>query len=78
MAKQTKGAAGKNTGAEKPKNDNPAADNQQASAKDNVFAAHPKLDVYYKTSDGAAFFTPNAAENHAKTLENKKVTKVTK
>jgi hypothetical protein len=38
-----------------------------------IFDAHPKLDCYFKTSDGSCFYTENAAETHAKTLENKNV-----
>ena len=48
------------------------------AAKDTVFAANPNLDVYYKTSDGVAFFTKNTAEQHAVGLKDKTVKKVTK
>ena len=48
------------------------------AAKDAVFAAHPNLDVYYKTSDNAAFFTKNSAEVHAAGLKDKTVKKVTR
>lgn len=44
----------------------------------DIFSNNPTLDLYYKTSDGNAFFTKNAAHNHAKTLEDKSVKKVTK
>lgn len=40
---------------------------------EKVFQEHPALKECYKTSDGQCFFTKNAAENHAKTLEVKKV-----
>lgn len=45
-------------------------------SKDKIFKANPHLDMYYKTSDSTAFFTLNAAQNHARTLENKTVKKV--
>jgi hypothetical protein len=66
--------ADKPAGAAKGK---PAA---QAKGKpvDPVFAANPKLDLYYLASDGAAFYTKNAAENYAATLENKTVKTVAK
>ncbi len=38
-----------------------------------IFKANPELDLCYQTSDGEAFFTPNAAENHAKSLKKKEV-----
>lgn len=44
-------------------------------AKD-IFEQNKSLDVAYKTSDGVFFYTENNAQNHAKTLKNKKVTKV--
>ncbi|PIF44918.1 hypothetical protein CLU96_1917 [Chryseobacterium sp. 52] len=45
---------------------------------DNIFSNNPKADLYYKTSDGSAFFSKNAARNHANTLTDKDVEKVTK
>ncbi|MPS74008.1 MAG: hypothetical protein E2590_12810 [Chryseobacterium sp.] len=47
-------------------------------ATDKIFQENPKLDVYYKTSDGTAFFTMNAAKAHGNTLKNKVVEKVTR
>lgn len=44
----------------------------------HIFETNPNLDVIYTTSDGVNFFTPNNAENYAKTLKNKKVDKVTR
>jgi len=44
----------------------------------DIFSNNPNLDLYYKTSDDTAFFTRNSAENHAKTLEDKFVKKVTR
>lgn len=41
--------------------------------KDKVFESHPNLKVYYKTSDGAAFYNENLAQLHAKTLSDKTV-----
>lgn len=46
-------------------------------AKD-IFKENKSLDVAYKTSDGVHFYTKNNAENHAKTLKNKRVEKVTR
>lgn len=43
---------------------------------EQVFKDNPKLDVAYKTSDGKYFFLENDAQNHASTLEDKKVEKV--
>lgn len=40
----------------------------------NVFKEHPNLKECYQTSDGQCFYTPNAAENHAKTLTDKNIT----
>jgi hypothetical protein len=45
---------------------------------DHVFATNPRLDVYYKTSDGVAFYTRNAAENHAAGLKDKTVKTITR
>ena len=39
----------------------------------DIFNNYPTLQVYYKTTDGQAFFQESDAKNHAKTLENKKV-----
>jgi hypothetical protein len=55
-----------------------AREAEEKAAKDEVFAANPQLDVYYKTSDGTAFFTLNSAELHAAGLDNKTVKKVMK
>lgn len=41
--------------------------------KNPVFEANPSLDCYFETTDGSCFFTENAAETHAKTLNDKKV-----
>lgn len=43
---------------------------------DKVFENHPNLKVYYKTSDGTAFYTESDAKLHAKSLENKNVVSV--
>lgn len=45
---------------------------------DNIFENNPKVDLYYKTSDDNAFFSKNAAQNHASTLSDKDVKKVTR
>ena len=44
--------------------------------KNPVFEANPRLDCYFETADGGAFFTENAANNHAKSLKDKTVTAV--
>lgn len=44
--------------------------------KDPVFNANPKLEQYFKTADGNAFFTEHDAKNHATSLKSKKVEKV--
>ncbi|WP_233860997.1 hypothetical protein [Tenacibaculum piscium] len=44
----------------------------------NIFKINKSLDVAYKTSDGTFFYTENNAKNHAKTLKNKKVIKLTR
>ncbi len=41
-----------------------------------IFETHPNLDVLYRTADGIVFLTENNAENHAKSLEDKRVKKV--
>jgi membrane protein involved in colicin uptake len=51
---------------------------EKAAKKDAVFANHPQIDIYYRTSDGTAFFTKNAADIHAAGLKDKTVKKVTK
>jgi hypothetical protein len=51
---------------------------EKAAKGDKVFDANPQLDVYYKTSDGLAFYTQNTAELHAAGLKDKTVKKVTK
>lgn len=38
-----------------------------------VFKNNPKLEKYYGTSDGEAFYNENDAKNYAKTLEDKTV-----
>ena len=38
-----------------------------------VFEQNPKLEKYYGTSDGEAFYNENDAKNHAKNLEDKTV-----
>lgn len=40
---------------------------------DQVFKNNPALKVYYKTSDGTAFYNESDAKLHAKTLDDKKV-----
>lgn len=40
-----------------------------------IFGSHPKVDVFYVTSDDQAFYHENDADNHAKTLANKSVLK---
>ncbi|MGE4345936.1 MAG: hypothetical protein AB7D46_00835 [Flavobacteriaceae bacterium] len=45
---------------------------------DKVFKDNPKLDVYFKTSDGEAFYNENDAKNYAKKLKDKKVQRVVK
>lgn len=41
-----------------------------------VFQENPNLKEFYKTSDGTPFYSHNAAQNHAKTLEDKSIEKV--
>ena len=43
---------------------------------DQIFKAHPEAKCYFKTSDGFEFFKQNDANNHAKTLTDKKVLEV--
>lgn len=40
---------------------------------DQIFKDNPKVDIYYKTSDETPFFSKNAAQNHAKTLDQKNI-----
>lgn len=40
------------------------------------FDRHPKLDMYFKTSDNEVFYTENDAKLHSKSLDDKNVTKV--
>src|SRR5690606_27484759 len=40
-----------------------------------IFGSHPKVDVFFVTSDDQAFYHENDADNHAKTLGDKKVLK---
>jgi len=42
------------------------------------FKTHPKVDKFFITSDGQAFFTPQDATNHGKTLKDVSVVKVTR
>ncbi|MDO4763838.1 MAG: hypothetical protein Q4A00_05600 [Flavobacteriaceae bacterium] len=44
---------------------------------EQVFKDNPKLDIAYKTADGKYFFLESDAINHANTLEEKRVKKVT-
>jgi hypothetical protein len=44
--------------------------------KDPIFKTNPKLENYFKTADGNAFFTEHDAKNHATSLKSKKVEKV--
>ena len=41
--------------------------------KNSIFEENPKLDCYFETSDGNPFYTENAAQYHAKDLEDKSV-----
>jgi hypothetical protein len=41
-----------------------------------IFAMHPKTDVLHFADDSQAFFTENAARNHAATLKVKAVVKI--
>lgn len=43
----------------------------------NPFLTHPNLKEVHQTSDGTFFYTPNAAANHARGLEDKTVTTFT-
>lgn len=43
---------------------------------DQVFKENPNLKEYFKTSDGTPFYSQNAAQNHAKKLEDKTITPV--
>lgn len=45
---------------------------------DKVFENNPNLKVYYKTSDGTAFYNESDAKLHAKTLDDKNVIPVQK
>ena len=45
---------------------------------DNLFKDKPELQEYFETSDGTKFYTENMAKNHARDLEDKKVTHVTR
>jgi hypothetical protein len=42
--------------------------------KNEIFEANPQLDCYFETTDGACFFTENAAKDHARSLTEKAVT----
>ena len=44
--------------------------------KNPVFEANPSLDCYFETTDGEAFFTENAANNHALSLKDRTVVAV--
>ncbi len=41
--------------------------------KADVFNSHPKLEKYFKTSDGTKFFTEHDATNFSRTLKDKAV-----
>lgn len=43
-----------------------------------IFKDNPKVDVYYTTSDDTPFFSKNAAQNHAKTLDQKNIETITR
>ncbi|MBB6499121.1 hypothetical protein [Pedobacter cryoconitis] len=45
---------------------------------EELFALHPKLDVYYQTSDGNQFYLEKFAQNHAQGLKNKTIQKTIK
>ncbi|MDR2361694.1 MAG: hypothetical protein LBD91_03095 [Prevotellaceae bacterium] len=51
---------------------------KSGESKDAIFEANPRLDLYYSSSDGAAFYTQNAAELHAATLPDKTVKRITR
>ena len=44
----------------------------------DIFKQYPKIKSYFKTADGVCFFTQFNAENHAKTLDDKKVMEIKK
>lgn len=64
--------------AQKPADTNQVINTELADVEDQVFAGNPKLTEYFKTVDGQPFYTDAAAKNHAKGLEDKTVTKITK
>jgi nucleoside 2-deoxyribosyltransferase len=39
----------------------------------DIFEQNPELQEVFQTSDGTSFYTENAAKNHARNLEDKKV-----
>lgn len=45
---------------------------------DNTFKNHPDLQEYFETSDGTQFYKEDVAKNHAKSLEDKTVKKVSR
>lgn len=45
---------------------------------DQIFKDNPKVDIYYKTSDETPFFSKNASQNHAQTLEHKNIETITR
>lgn len=45
---------------------------------EEIFDKYPKLEIYYKTSDNNAFFSVTDAKNHAKDLEDKRITPVSR
>lgn len=51
-------------------------ENTRAQKIKIVFAQYPNIESIFVTSDDAAFFEKSDAENHAKSLGNKKVVKV--
>lgn len=44
--------------------------------KDNTFKKHPKLERYFKTSDGTKFYNDHDAKTHARNLKDKNVEEV--
>jgi hypothetical protein len=43
----------------------------------DIFKQNPELNEVFETADGNSFYLRNAAENHAKTLKDKKITRKT-
>ncbi|QDP85198.1 hypothetical protein FNJ88_06325 [Chryseobacterium sp. SNU WT5] len=44
----------------------------------DTFKNHPDLQEYFETSDGTKFYKEDLAKNHARTLEDKAVTAVSR